>query len=173
MKTTIFGAGAVGGHLAARLGAAGADVSAVCRGAQLAAIQERGITLHTEDECYHARIRATDRPEKPYPEFPLFPHATRRWAKKIRGKMHYFGPWDDPDAALALYKAQADDLHAGRTPRAGTAEGLTVRRLLNLFLTAKQRRVPLAIGPPVIERVSTSRCGDASSGSCASPVAVT
>jgi len=63
MKTTIFGAGAVGGHLAARLGAAGAEVSAVCRGAQLAAIQERGITLHIHDECYHARIRATDQPD--------------------------------------------------------------------------------------------------------------
>jgi len=63
MKTTIFGAGAVGGHLAARLGAAGAEVSAVCRGAQLAAIQERGITLYIHDERYHARIRATDRPE--------------------------------------------------------------------------------------------------------------
>jgi 2-dehydropantoate 2-reductase len=63
MKTTIFGAGAVGGHLAARLAAAGADVSAVCRGAQLAAIRERGITLHIADERYHARVRATDRPE--------------------------------------------------------------------------------------------------------------
>ena len=63
MKTTIFGAGAVGGHMAARLGAAGADVSAVCRGAQLAAVRERGITLHIHDERYHARIRATDRPE--------------------------------------------------------------------------------------------------------------
>jgi 2-dehydropantoate 2-reductase len=63
MKTTIFGAGAVGGHLAARLGAAGADVMAICRGAQLAAIEERGIALHTADERYHARIHATDRPE--------------------------------------------------------------------------------------------------------------
>jgi 2-dehydropantoate 2-reductase len=64
MKTTIFGAGAVGGHIAARLGAAGAEVAAVARGAQLAAIQARGITLHIKDERYHARIRATDRPEE-------------------------------------------------------------------------------------------------------------
>ncbi|HXC26634.1 MAG TPA: 2-dehydropantoate 2-reductase [Stellaceae bacterium] len=63
MKTTIFGAGAVGGHLAARLGAAGADVSAVCRGEQLAAIRERGITLHIHDERYHSRLQATDRPQ--------------------------------------------------------------------------------------------------------------
>jgi 2-dehydropantoate 2-reductase len=63
MKTTIFGAGAVGGHLAARLGAAGADVAAVMRGAQLAAVQENGIALQIGDERYHARIRATDRPE--------------------------------------------------------------------------------------------------------------
>ncbi len=63
MKTTIFGAGAVGGHMAARLGAAGADVSAVCRGAQLAALREHGIALHIGDERYHARVRASDRPE--------------------------------------------------------------------------------------------------------------
>ena len=49
MKIAIFGTGAVGGHVAARLGAgaaaAGIEVSAVARGAQLAAIVERGITL--------------------------------------------------------------------------------------------------------------------------------
>ena len=63
MKTTIFGAGAVGGHLAARLGAAGAEVAAVTRGAQLAAICERGVTLEIGDARYHARIRATDQPQ--------------------------------------------------------------------------------------------------------------
>jgi integrase len=80
-----------------------------------------------------------DRPKKPYPDFPLFPHATRRWAKKIRGKLHYFGPWDDPDGALKKYQEQRDDLHAGLTPRV-QADGFTVRDLLNAFMTAKQMK---------------------------------
>ncbi|MBI3462345.1 MAG: hypothetical protein HY000_04695, partial [Planctomycetes bacterium] len=79
---------------------------------------------------------ADSKPQKPYADFPLFPHATKRWAKKIRGKLRYFGPWQNPEAALERYLNERDDLYAGRKPRT-SADGLTLRDLLNRFLTAK------------------------------------
>jgi integrase len=108
--------------------------------------------------------KAADRPKKPYPTFPLSPHPSGTWQKKIRGKIHYFGRWgrivngkmvrvegDGWQEALEEYKSQADDLHAGRTPRA-KADGLTVIDLCNRFLTAKLRKVESGeVGPRMFQ----------------------
>jgi integrase len=96
--------------------------------------------------------KAADRPKKPYPDFPLTPHPSGSWQKKIRGKIHYFGRWarrvsgkleriegDGWKDALEEYKAVADDLHAGRPPRV-KGDALTVAELCNRFLTAKLRK---------------------------------
>lgn len=45
MRIAVFGAGAIGGMMGARLAAAGADVSFVARGPHLAAMREHGVTL--------------------------------------------------------------------------------------------------------------------------------
>jgi integrase len=92
----------------------------------------------------------TGKPAKPYENFPLFPHATGRWAKKVAGKMCYFGPWADPDAALKKWHEQEHELRAGRKPRPQRV-GLLIGDppndpdsavgLVNRFLSAKRHLV--------------------------------
>jgi 2-dehydropantoate 2-reductase len=62
MKVCVFGAGAIGGHLAARLAAGGAAVSIVARGEHLAAIQRNGLTVHTTEGVLHATVKASSDP---------------------------------------------------------------------------------------------------------------
>jgi 2-dehydropantoate 2-reductase len=59
MKICVFGAGSVGGFLAARLAQSGRDVSVVARGAHLQAIQRNGLTLVTDHERSTAQVRAS------------------------------------------------------------------------------------------------------------------
>lgn len=96
--------------------------------------------MSEEDSNAAGPTGKSSKPKKPYAEFPLFPHATKRWAKKILGKMHYFRPWDDPDGSLKKYLEQKDALHSGRKPREGSA-GVTVKDLCSRFLSAKQALV--------------------------------
>jgi 2-dehydropantoate 2-reductase len=57
MRICVFGAGAVGGHIAARLAAIGHDVSVRARGAHLEAMRSRGVKLIHGDEIISARVR--------------------------------------------------------------------------------------------------------------------
>src|SRR5512138_1620759 len=49
MRFAVVGAGAIGGYLGARLALAGEEVTFIARGANLAAIRERGMKLVGED----------------------------------------------------------------------------------------------------------------------------
>jgi integrase len=92
-------------------------------------------------ESHSTQSAKPAKPSKPYPDFPLTPHrGAKQWCKKIRGKLHYFGPLDNPDAALQKYLDQKDDLHAGRTPRPDPA-ALMVKDVANAFLNGKQALV--------------------------------
>ncbi len=85
--------------------------------------------------------KRSGKPSKPRPDFPLFPHATGRWAKKVRGRLVYFGKVaDDPQGKAALDKwlDQKDALLAGRMPKLTPETGVTVADLCNHFLTFKK-----------------------------------
>ncbi len=62
MRICIFGAGAVGGHLALRLARAGNEVSCVMRGPHLAAVRKNGLTLRVGGEEFKADVNASDSP---------------------------------------------------------------------------------------------------------------
>jgi 2-dehydropantoate 2-reductase len=68
MKLCVFGAGAVGGHIAAKLAAAGNDVSVVARGAHLEAMRQRGIKLLHGKQTILGRVRATQMAEELGPQ---------------------------------------------------------------------------------------------------------
>ncbi|EHM02062.1 2-dehydropantoate 2-reductase [Acetobacteraceae bacterium AT-5844] len=57
MKICVFGAGAIGGHVATRLFLGGAETSVVARGAQRDAIAAHGLTVSAKDGTHTARPR--------------------------------------------------------------------------------------------------------------------
>ena len=62
MRVCVFGAGAIGGLVGARLARQGeTEVSLIARGAHLAAMREKGLTLKDESGETTVKVRATDK----------------------------------------------------------------------------------------------------------------
>jgi 2-dehydropantoate 2-reductase len=62
MKVCIYGAGAIGGWIGARLARCGAPVSVVARGATLEALQRHGLRLEEDGQVVAAPVRASSNP---------------------------------------------------------------------------------------------------------------
>ena len=114
----------------------------------------------TEWPAIHARFHArprevglnmAEKPSKPYATYPLYAHAKGSWAKKILGKVYYFGPWDDPQAALEKYLSQRDYLRGGISlPEVKNSIG----DLLDSFLAEKRAHLETGdIAPLNFQRV--------------------
>jgi len=76
------------------------------------------------------------KPAKPRKDYPLTPHNSGQWSKKVRGKTHYFGVWSDPVAAEKEWDRQKEALLDGRHPDDIVA-GETVGWLCNAFMESK------------------------------------
>lgn len=68
MRICIYGAGAIGGLLGARLANAGTEVGLIARGPHLAAMRERGLTLRAAGQSITVRPNATDDPAELGPQ---------------------------------------------------------------------------------------------------------
>lgn len=76
------------------------------------------------------------KPQKPYPEFPLFPHASGQWAKKIKRRTYYFGKLEDWEGALKLFQEQVDYIQTGVVP---PSQSTTLADVLNSFGESKKQ----------------------------------
>jgi 2-dehydropantoate 2-reductase len=68
MKICIYGAGAVGGHIAGRLAGSAAEVALIARGEQLTAIREHGLRVETPDGTLTSHPVVTDTPSSLEPQ---------------------------------------------------------------------------------------------------------
>ena len=68
MKICIYGAGAIGGYLGAKLAKSGADVSLIARGPHLAAMREHGLRLNMDGQQIVTHPTCTDDPAELGPQ---------------------------------------------------------------------------------------------------------
>ena len=62
---------------------------------------------------------------------PLFLHRNGQWAKKVRGKLHYFGT--DLDEALIFWSDNKDHILAGKQVRKSHSDRPTLAQIANLY----------------------------------------
>ncbi len=77
--------------------------------------------------------------KKQHASFPLSVRANGQWGKKVLGRIHHFGPLDDPDAALRRWLSAKDHLLAGEEPPE-PASGLSIREICLLFADNAEAR---------------------------------
>lgn len=96
-RVCIYGAGAIGGYVAAALDAGGADVSVVARGPHLAAIQENGLTLRKDGAETNHKIKAVQDPAELGPQDYVIIGLK---AHSVPPIVDAFKPLLDPDTAI-------------------------------------------------------------------------
>jgi len=99
MKVCIFGAGAIGGYIAAELAHAGdAEVTCIARGPHLAAMKENGLKLVYKDGTErNVRVNATDDPAEAGPQDFVFVTLKAHSSGAVADKM---APLFGPETAL-------------------------------------------------------------------------
>ena len=97
MRVAIYGAGATGGYLGAKLALAGADTTLIARGPHLEAMQRDGVRLLTEGEELLARPLCTEDPAEAGPQdfviVTLKAHSTPAWSTPCSRCWDPTPPW--------------------------------------------------------------------------------
>lgn len=96
-RICIYGAGAIGGYMAACLDRAGAEVSLVARGPHLAAIREKGLRLNKAGEQSVHQLAASDNPAELGPQDYIILALKAHGIPKIIDQM---APLLGPDTAV-------------------------------------------------------------------------
>jgi 2-dehydropantoate 2-reductase len=100
MKICIYGAGAIGGLMAARLANAGtAEVSLVARGPHLAAMQANGLTLIDGEERFTVPVRAAEDPAALGPQDYV---VVTLKAHQVPGVVERMQPLFGPETAVVM-----------------------------------------------------------------------
>ena len=129
MKIAIYGAGAIGGLLGARLAAAGEDVTLIARGPHLAAIKAGGLRLTSEGSDIVTHPAATEDPREAGPQDAVIVTLKSPALPSLIGKIDpLLGP--ATSIVTAIKTGIIRIIAAGKPscPRARCARTRTVRR---------------------------------------------